>query len=273
VQVVLRFLGRLATRLVASVVVVFAVLFVASKTPFLDSQGSSALHVSDSRSSGDDLIAVSDSFAAQGVSAIDGTLVSPEGVGFDLQEVLVAGTCTNAGHRYIQSQCPDCLVLESQDSADQANVLIWSEGGNSQSDFKAIFQHCTEETPEGALVPLVTLHERADALNLRENAAIVDGRVAPVPLPFSGAQISAFKLGSWHVVEQDLGDEQDVLQQAQNYLTTRGWRLPEGQSIQQGAEQLTFVSASGELLVVTLRREIERTTLITLLHTGGELSP
>jgi hypothetical protein len=273
VQVVLVFLGRFLGRIIVSAIVVFLVLFVAAKTPMLDPEGPLPWLDDTSPEISELGPSMLDSLAMSPMQTLDGSVIGLDGAGFDMTEVVVDGVCEDAGRRYIRTQCPDCLIMEGQTAINEPGVLIWSSDLAAATEFNAIFQDCSEQQGDRVIVPMVTLSGSSSALNLGQNPAVTAGRVAPVPLPFSGVQVSAFKLGNWHVVEQSLQGEQDVMARTQQHLVDQGWRLPRGQATQADPEQLTFVSGQGDILVVTLREQVASTSLITLLHQGGESSP
>jgi hypothetical protein len=183
--------------------------------------------------------------------------------GFAMEEVDVAGPCTEAGERYLAHSCPQCSVTPAISDAGDPPTLFWMDPTAEQSTVGTIFRDCAAELPNGQVrVPVLSFSDN----NIDLTRSGDDSTTAPIPALANSTRESHMTLGNWAITVDSVDAGVQALDQMGLLLGDAGW-----QEVSQGKDkprssQRVYARGEAHLCVVTLNQIDGAFQLVTMMN-------
>jgi hypothetical protein len=184
--------------------------------------------------------------------------------GFQLAERDVPGECANAGRRYLEAQCPDCVVTAAQTNAGDPATLFFIQ---PDGQLGTIFRDCNARVSDLLVrVPQLLFMDDTLALPARDAGS---AEQSPVPRLARAERVSSMTLGNWVIAVDDVTERSGALGAMARQLQSAGWReQSQGDAKASIDEQRVFIRGDArrrELCVLTLNEADDGYQLVTMM--------
>lgn len=185
--------------------------------------------------------------------------------GFQTAEHRVPGTCTGAGRRFIETECPDCTPMMDDDGG-VGSMLLWQQAVDGANVTRAVSRHCIEMSPDG--IPVVGSLTFADGpADLRTGSAKAD--TSQVPLLVGATRVTTVSLGAWSATYDTVARPSQALPDMAAALKRRGWREVSDDAAfdhKSFEGQRVFVNSANALCMISLSKQGNDYQLLTIIN-------